>query len=309
MNLNDFAYFAAVAQHGGFTAAARAIGVDKGRLSRSVAMLEDTLGVRLIHRSTRSVSLTDAGQRFYQGCQTVLGSARAAFDSVAELQKEPAGIVRLGCSVVAAQNYVAPILPAYLAQHPKVTVIVEHGDRWINPLDSDLDLALTTRVEDLPGSSLVAREIGRVRRIMVAGEALAPITAALAHPDDVGALPLIARTDDLHDGEARWLLTPDSHAETPTATCRVIGSPRLVTGDLNVQMAAAIAGIGVALLPETMAGPALADGRLHPVLPDWSTPEYSLHLVYPLPRGILPSVRSFIDFLAANLWPTSRTRG
>jgi len=298
MNLNDFTYFAAVAQHGGFTAAARAIGVDKARLSRSVAMLEDTLGVRLINRSTRSVSLTDAGQRFYQGCQTVLGSARAAFESVAELQKEPAGIVRLGCSVVAAQNYIAPILPLYLADHPKVTVIVEHGDRWINPLDSDLDLALTTRVEDLPGSSLVAREIGRVRRILVAGAGLAQTTAALTHPDDLAGIALIARADDMYDGEVRWQLTPDDRP-----ACRITGAPRLVTNDLNIQLSAAIAGIGLALLPETSAAPALADGRLHHVLPDWSTPEYSLHLVYPLPRGILPSVRSFIDFLSANLWP------
>ena len=298
MNLNDFTYFAAVAQHGGFTAAARAIGVDKARLSRSVAMLEETLGVRLIHRSTRSISLTDAGQRFYQGCQTVLGSARAAFESVAELQKEPTGTVRLGCSVVAAQIYIAPILPRYLAEHPKVTVIVEHGDRWINPLDSDLDLALTTRVEDLPGSSLVAREIGRVRRILVAGAALADTTAALAHPDDMAGIPLIARADDLYDSEVRWQLTRNDYP-----ACRVTGAPRLLTNDLNIQLSAAVAGIGLALLPETTAAPALSDGRLHHVLPDWSTPEYSLHLVYPLPRGILPSVRSFIDFLTTNLWP------
>jgi len=302
MNLNDFSHFAAVAQHGGFTAAARAIGVDKAKLSRSVATLEDTLGVRLLNRSTRSVSLTDAGQRFYQGCQTVLGSARAAFESVAELQKEPAGTVRLGCSVVAAQNYLAPILPRYLADHPKVTVIIEHGDRWINPLEHDLDLALTTRVEELPGSSLVAREIARVRRILVAGAALAPTSAAMSHPQDLTGLPLIARSDDLHDHDVRWVLAPGAHTADDPQTYRLGGTPRLVTNDLSVQMAAAVAGIGIALIPEIMAAPALADGSLHHVLPDWSTPEFSLHLVYPLPRGILPSVRSFIDFLTANLW-------
>jgi DNA-binding transcriptional LysR family regulator len=303
MNLNDFTHFAAVAQHGGFTAAARAIGVDKARLSRSVAMLEETLGVRLINRSTRSVSLTDAGQRFYLGCQTVLGSARAAFESVAELQKEPTGIVRLGCSVVVAQNYIAPILPLYLASQPKVTVIVEHGDRWINPLDSDLDVALTTQIQDLPGSSLVAREIGRVRRILVAGAALVETTATLTHPDELAGIALLARPDDMHDGAVRWQLTPDDRP-----ACRIGGAARLVTHDINVQLAAAIAGIGVALVPETAAAPALADGRLHNVLPDWTTPEYSLHLVYPLPRGILPSVRSFIDFLMTHLLQNGRNK-
>ena len=303
MNLDDFSYFSAVAQHGGFTAAARAIGVDKAKLSRSVALLEDRLGVRLINRSTRNVSLTDAGQRFHQGCQTVLGSARAAFESVAALQKEPTGVVRLGCSVIAAQNYLAPILPRYLAEHPKVTVIVEHGDRWINPLDHDLDLALTTRVEELPGSSLVAREIARVRRILVAGGAMAQTCAAIAHPDDLANLPLIARNDDLHDHDVRWVLAPDA---ANTQTCRAGGSPRLVTNDPSVQISAAVAGIGVALIPETMVGALLADGRLERVLPAWSTPEFSLHLVYPLPRGTLPSVRSFIDFLTANLWHEGR---
>ena len=302
MNLNDFIHFAAVAQHGGFTAAARATGVEKSRLSRSVARLEETIGARLIHRSTRSVSLTDAGQRFNQGCQTVLNSARAAFDSVAELQREPAGIVRLGCSVLAAQNFLAPILPRYLADHPKVTVIVEHGDVWINPLDHDLDIALTTRVEDLPESSLVAREIGRVRRILVAGRALTDQCAGLTHPDDLANVPLIARNDAVFDGEVRWQLGNADDAQS----VRVTGSPRLVTNDLSVQLAAVSAGIGIALVPEMIVAPAIAEGSLRHVLPDWSTGEFRLHLVYPLPRGMLPSVRSFIDFLTANLWPNGR---
>ncbi|EGD58712.1 LysR family transcriptional regulator [Novosphingobium nitrogenifigens DSM 19370] len=301
MNLNDFSYFAAVAQHGGFTAAARATGIDKARLSRCVASLEENLGVRLLNRSTRSISLTDAGQRFYHGCQAVLGSARAAMESIAELQKEPAGIVRIGCSVVLAQNYLAPILPHYLATHPKVTVVVEHGDRWINPLDSDLDLALTTMVEALPGSSLVAREIGRVRRILVTGRTSAGHVFAPDHPDILAHLPLIARIEDMHDGEVRWALTTDDGRDA-----RVAAQPRLVTNDQNVQFEAAASGAGIALLPESVVASALDDGTLVHVLPEWSTPEYSLHLVYPLPRGILPSVRSFIDFLASHLWPIGR---
>lgn len=302
MNLNDFTYFSAVVQHGGFTAAARVTGIDKGRLSRSIAALEDQLGVRLLHRSTRSVSLTDAGQRFYNGCQAVLGSARAAFDSVAQLQKEPSGTVRLGCTVVLAQNFLAPILPRYLLDHPKVTVMVEHGERWANPLDSDLDLVLTNSVDTLPGSSLVAREVGRVRRILVAGGALAEQCLPLAHPDDLAGVPLIARMEDIHDVEARWTLACEDDN-----LARVAAPPRLVTNDLRVQLEAATAGAGLALLPEPVVAGALADGSLTHILPRWSTAEYSLYLVYPLPRGILPSVRSFIDYLVANLWPVRIT--
>jgi DNA-binding transcriptional LysR family regulator len=182
-------------------------------------------------------------------------------------KKEPAGIVRIGCSVVLAQNYLAPILPHYLATHPKVTVVVEHGDRWINPLDSDLDLALTTMVEALPRSSLVAREIGRVRRILVTGRTSAGHVFAPDHPDILAHLPLIARIEDMHDGEVRWALTTDDGRDA-----RVAAQPRLVTNDQNVQFEAAASGAGIALLPESVVASALDDGTLVHVLPEWSTP-------------------------------------
>lgn len=297
MTIQDFAHFVAVVQHGGYSAAARAIGTDKVRLSRSVALLESQVGARLINRTTRSVSLTEAGQRFHRGCQMVLDSARAAFDSVAELTGEPAGTVRIGCSAVAAQNLIAPILPRYLAAHPKVTVLLEHGDRAINPIERDLDLALVTQLGSLPEASLVARELGRVRRIPVIAPALRDaLGCGSADPAHLAGVPLIARTDDMADGEVRWHLAHDS---APPA--RITGHARLVTNDLNVQIEAVIAGCGVALLPSTAAAAALRAGRIVPALPGWSSPEYSLHLVYPLPRGSLPSVRSLIDFLGAEL--------
>jgi DNA-binding transcriptional LysR family regulator len=122
----------------------------------------------------------------------------------------------------------------------------------------------------------------------------------------LSSLPLIARNDDLHDHDVRWTLVPDGHAADDPQSRRVGGSPRLVTNDLSVQLSVAVAGIGIALLPEMLVDTLLANGQLHRVLPAWSTPEFSLHLVYPLPRGTLPSVRSFIDFLTANTWHEGR---
>lgn len=297
IELNGFAYFAAVAQHGGFTAAARATGIDKARLSRHVATLEDSLGVLLLRRSTRSVSLTEAGERFYSGCLAVLGSARAAFDDVAELQKEPSGAIRIGCPAAVAQNYLAPILPRYLAAHPKVAVIVEASERPLNPLEDNCDVVLSTMAESLPSTSLVARELGRIRRIVVAGPSFVEAHPDIAHPDDLAGLPLIARINDLHDGEARWVLT-----QGDDQPCRIHAVPRLAANDLRVQLDAVAQGMGIALLPEPIVNQPLGEGRVVRLLPSWSAPEYSLHLVYPLPRGMLPSVRSLINFLTSNLW-------
>src|SRR5262245_23062566 len=118
-DLNDLFFFSAVVEHKGFSTAARAIDVEKTRLSRRVAALEKRMGVRLLQRSTRTVALTEAGERFYERCQAVVDGARAAYDSISELKKEPTGNIRVSCPLVLAQNFVAPILPGFMASHPK----------------------------------------------------------------------------------------------------------------------------------------------------------------------------------------------
>lgn len=295
IDLNDFAFFAAVVQHGGFTAAARATGIDKARLSRHVAALEERLGARLLQRTTRNVSLTQAGRSVYESTQAMLESAQTAFDGVLELRREPSGMVRIGCPVILAQHYLAPLLPAYMAAHPKVTVVVEATDRPLHPLEEALDLILC-RADDIPDStSLIARELGRVRRSAVASPTFIERYGIPAQPDDLAQLPAIARPGDLHDEHVRWdLLHADDEAR------RVIAAPRLVTNDLPVQLEAARAGLGIALLAAPLIRESLDRGEVVPVLPGWYMSDYRLCLVYPTPRGMLPSVRSLIDHLLAN---------
>src|SRR6516164_8231470 len=128
-NLNDLAYFVAVVQHGGFSAATRATGIEKTRLSRRIAALETQLGVRLLQRNTRHIALTEAGERFFAQAQTLVEGAQSAFESVADLRREPSGTVRLSCPQVMAQSYLAPILPGYLAMYPKVRLELDTVDR------------------------------------------------------------------------------------------------------------------------------------------------------------------------------------
>lgn len=296
MDLNDFAFFAAVVEHGGFTAASRVTGVDKARLSRHVAALEDRLGARLLQRSTRSVTLTQAGKSFYEGCLLVMDGARVACDSVLEFKKEPSGTIRVGSPVILAQNYLAPILPRYMLAHPKVSVTVETTDRPLHPLEEGFDVILSAQMHLPDSTSLVAREVGRVRRVLVAHPALIDQGETPRTPADLTSMPIIARQNDMHEDRARW-----SMVHNDGRSQRVDLDPRLVTGDLQIQLSGASAGLGVALMPEPLVAGRIDSGELVRMLPDWFTPEYSIYLVYPTPRGMLPSVRSFIDFVLANM--------
>jgi DNA-binding transcriptional LysR family regulator len=260
-DLNDIYFFASVAQYGGFSAAARTIGVEKTRLSRRIAALEKRLGVRLLQRTTRALALTEAGQRFFERSVATVEGAQAAFDSVAELRREPAGLVRISSPVLLTQRCLAHVLPGYMTAHPKVSVFVEATDRTVNVIEERFDIAIRAR-------------------------------SAI---EDVAGLPkfdTVTSTDDVFDGGARWNLTnPESRTQ------HIQLKPRLVTSDLRVRLQAAIRGIGIALLPEQVVATPLKEGLVERVLSEWSGAKNILHLVYPTPRGMLPSVRSLIDYL------------
>ena len=260
-DLNDIYFFASVVQYGGFSAAARKIGVEKTRLSRRIAALEKRLGVRLLQRTTRALALTEAGQRFFERCAATVEGAQAAYDSVAELRREPAGLVRLSSPVLLTQRCLAHALPGYMRVHPKVSVFVEPTDRTVNVIEERFDIAIRAKPEI----------------------------------EDVADLPkfnTVASTDDMFDAGARWSLT-NLGSRTPCIELK----PRLVTSDLRVRLQAAIHGIGIALLPEQVVSAPLKEGLVERVLPEWSGSKNILHLVYPTPRGMLPSVRSLIDYL------------
>jgi DNA-binding transcriptional LysR family regulator len=291
-DLNDLYFFASVVQYGGFSAAARTIGVEKTRLSRRIGALEKRLGVRLLQRTTRALALTEAGQRFYDRCLATVEGAQAAYDSVAELRREPAGLVRLSSPVLLTQRCLAHALPAYMITHPKVSVFIEPTDRTVNVIEERFDIAIRAKpvIEDVAG--LVAKTLGTSQRVMVASRAFLDRYRRPENPADLPALNTVASTDDIFDGGARWTLT-----NLDNRTQQIELKPRLVTSDLRVRLQAAVRGIGIALLPEQVVAAPLSEGLVERVLPAWSGAKNILHLVYPTPRGMLPSVRSLIDYL------------
>jgi DNA-binding transcriptional LysR family regulator len=301
-DLNDLAFFAAVVRHRGFSAAARATGVEKTRLSRRVAELERRLGVRLLQRTTRSIALTEAGRRFYDHCQAVVGDAQSAYDSIADLRREPAGTIRMCCPQPLAHAYLTPILPDYLARHPKVKLVLDTTYRLVNLIEEGVDLAVRARheIEEPPG--LVARRLGSGEPVLVASPEFLNRQGRPRTPDDLVRLDCLVRPQDVHDDSARWMLTRENGEKAVARLCS-----RLESEDLVLLLEAALNGLGVAMLPARTVANAVRAGALEHVLPEWSGAKYAIFLLYPRPRGMLPSVRSLIDYLSSNLIADARS--
>ncbi|HSX60215.1 MAG TPA: LysR substrate-binding domain-containing protein [Tahibacter sp.] len=296
-DLNDLAFFAAVAEHGGFAAAGRALGIPKSRLSRRMAQLEDDLGVRLVQRSTRRFAVTEIGRQFLVHCRAMLAEAKAAEEAVATQRAEPRGMVRIAAPVELAQNLVASCLPRFLAAYPRVRVQFLVSNRRFDLLNENVDIALRVRPAPDMDPELVTRRIGRAQKVMVAAPAYLDARGRPRHPDDLAAHDTLSLVE--METVQNWTFFPAAGGEP----VRVEVEPRLLCGEFNVLMQATLAGSGICGLPATMCGPHVVDGLFEHVLPDWQAGESVIHLVYPSRRGQLPAVRALVEFLVEHLPP------
>lgn len=290
-DLNDLYYFARVVEHGGFAPAARAIGEPKSKLSRRIAALESRLGVRLLQRSTRRVSVTEIGQVFYGHCRAMLVHADAAQEAIDTRRGEPCGVVRMTCPVALLDARVADMLAAYMARHPRVEVHLEATNRRVDVIEERVDIAIRVRPPPLEDSDLVLRALAERGQCLVASPALLDTVGRPEVPADLAGKPSLALGLPQHQHAWR-LLGPDG------AEAKVRHQPRLVTRSMHALRVAAEAGIGIVQLPTMMMTDALAAGRLEKVLPGWAPPPEIVHAVLPSRRGLLPGVRSLLDFLA-----------
>jgi DNA-binding transcriptional LysR family regulator len=294
-DLNDLYYFVLVVKHGGFSPAARATGIEKTLLSRHIAFLEKRIGARLLHRTTRQVSLTEAGQHFYALSQAVVDGAQTAYESVEHLRREPVGLVRLSCPQVMARTYLSPLMPIYMAKYPKVRLELSAVDREVDLYEERLDIALRARTQIEETAALVAKTLGTVRRILVASPAFLDRVGRPTSIKALSAIPTLCLPADMHDGVGRWLLYNSANEEV-----LLTHTPCLISDDLSMQLDAAINGLGIAMMPEPIAVDSVHANVLE-VLPLWVGPPHLIHLVYPKPKGMLPSVRSVIDYLSLHL--------
>ncbi len=293
-DLNDMLYFAEVAERGGFAAAGRALGVPKSRLSRRVAELEARLGVRLLQRTTRSLSLTEVGQAYLRHCLALRDAAQAAQDTVDQVHSEPCGAVRLACPVTLAQSVLAGLLPAYLARHPAVRLEVQVSNRVVNVVEEGVDVALRVRASVDDSASMVVKRLGEGVQFLVASPAQLQRQGTPALLADLEAMDTLAMSAS--DGRASLVLHgPGGRQET------VRFSPRLVADDLLVLQHAAVAGTGLCWLPDYLCMPDIEAGRLVRVLPDWAPARGIVHAVFASRRGLAPAVRSLLDFLGEEM--------
>lgn len=291
-DLNDLYYFVKVVESGGFAPAERAIGISKSKLSRRVASLEDRLGIRLLHRSTRRFSVTDIGQRYYEHCQAMLVEAEAAQEVVEQVRGEPCGTIRVTCPVGLLHFHVGEMVGEFMSRYPRVSVELEATNRRVDVLAEGVDVALRVRPLPLEDSDLVLRILSDRGQCLVASPDLVDRMGGL--PEDPASLsqwPALTRSGSL--SEQVWTLYDKTGERKGIAY-----TPRYATTDMEALKKAALSGAGVVQLPLLMLNEELSSGALVWLLPDWEPRREVIHLVFPSRRGMLPAVRAFIDYLA-----------
>ena len=289
-DLNDLIYFAEVVDRGGFAAAGRSLGLPKSRLSRRVAELETRLGVRLLQRTTRKLSLTAVGEQYHRHCVAMREDALAAEDAVAQAQKEPIGTIRVACPVTLAQTTLGPILPQFMQRYPKVKVEVRVSNRVVDLVEEGFDVALRVRPSLDDSGSLVVKNFGFTRTILVASPQQLERQGRPLTLSDLERLDTVSMSSA--DGRATWQLVGPGGA-----THVFQHEPRYVADDLLTLKFAVIYGTGICGMPDYMCSDDIRERRLEQILPQWAPRPGIFHAVFPSRRGLVPAVRKFLDFL------------
>jgi DNA-binding transcriptional LysR family regulator len=289
------AAFARVVDLNGFSAAAKDLGLSKSKVSKLVACLEDEMGARLLNRTTRRLSLTEAGQAFYQGAQRAIAEADAAQAAVTQFSAAPRGVLRVNAPMSFGVRHVAPALADFLSAYPDISVELDLNDRVVDLVQEGYDLAI--RIVRLRDSRLIARRLAPSRSILCAAPAYLERRGTPCQPEDLsGHDCLIYSYQATGD---RWRFTgPGGERQV-----KIGGRVRANNGDALLR--ATLGGVGIALLPSFICGEDLRAGHLLQLLPEWNQRGHAdVCAVYPASRNLSPKVRVFIDFLAAHYGPT-----
>src|SRR4051794_8847978 len=203
-DLNDMLYFAEVVDRGGFAAAGRTLGIPKSRLSRRIGELEARLGVRLLQRTTRKLSLTEAGQLYHRHCVAMREQADAAEEAVALVHDEPRGTVRITCPVTLAQTTIGPLVPAFLRKHPEVRIDMQVSNRVVDVVQEGVDIALRVRPTLEDSGSLVVKSFGPTEALLLASPSLLERQGHPKAVEDLARLSTVAMS--AIDGRTAWTL-------------------------------------------------------------------------------------------------------
>jgi DNA-binding transcriptional LysR family regulator len=279
--------FVAVADLQGFAPAARKLGLSPSGVTRLVAALEDRLGARLLQRTTRSVTLTDVGARYLERIRRILADVQEAEGSVEGERTRPSGRLVVSAPIGFGRLHVSPVMSAYLSRYGEVSAELRLSDRMVNLVEDGVDLAV--RIGHLADSSLVARQVGEMRRIVVASKAY------LKQRGEPNTLEAIASHATIQFGAAA--AAPDWRFVAGGREVRVACTPRLTTNSADAAIQYAAQGGGLTRVLAYQAAEAIKAGRLRIVLAKFEPPPLPIHIVYPTSRLLSAKVRSFIDLV------------
>ena len=294
LDLNDFFYFVQVVDRGGFTAAGRTLRIPKSTLSHRIQQLESNLGVRLLNRTSRRFAITDAGEEFYRHAVVMLGEAELAETAIRQRMNEPTGTVRCTAAVATMQFAMRDMMPDFLVRYPKVNIFAHATDQIVDIVGENYDVAIRAHSDPLPDSTLVQRTLTPAPWFLFAGSAYLDAGKAPQTPRDLQNHPSLFM---MRTGVAPvWRLRHTSKAKGEVVM-RL--TPRLLSDDMITLKQAAIAGLGIVALPGYVCREDVRSGALRRVLPAWHAGDSTITALIPYRQGLLPSIRVFIDHLAA----------
>jgi DNA-binding transcriptional LysR family regulator len=279
--------FARVVSLGSFTEAGRALGITRSAVSKAVMELEQLLGARLLDRTTRRVSATEAGRAYYESCVDILARVEETERQVSRLHDEPSGVLKINGPMSFGALYLGPAIADLMAAYPALKIELSLNDRFIDPLEEGVDV--TIRIAQLADSTLIARRLAPARRVIVASPAYIEHHGMPAEPAD------LMQHRCLNYGHStalqRWQLTREGETISVRTNCIMCSN----NGD--VLRAAALAGQGLAQLPTFLVGPDIAAGKLRTLLEDFRPPALGIFALYAPNRYLAAKVRILIDFL------------
>lgn len=294
-NLTDIAVFVKVVEAGSFTAAAEALEMSQSHVSRRVTALEERLGVRLLQRTTRKISLTEAGGELFRRATRGLSEIAEAELEVTRFQTEPRGTLRVSAPTSFSQLHLAPLLSQFIERYPAVRINLQLNDQQVDLVEEGFDMAV--RIATLQDSQLVARRIAPSRQILCASPAYLAKRGVPQHPDDLIQHDCIVYTYGAEPGKWRFR-APGADTDTVVP----INGP-VHTNNGIVEKIAALDGVGLALLPSFYVGDEIRSGALRAVLTHFPPVELGIYAVYPERKGVGPKLRAFVDFLRERFNP------
>jgi DNA-binding transcriptional LysR family regulator len=279
--------FVAVVENGGFTAAARTLGISKSAVSKRINQLEKHLGVRLLHRTTRKLSLTEAGERYFEHAGQALAAAGRAEDAVTELQGEPQGKLRISSPMSFGRLHVAPLIPKLLQRYPKLQIDLTMDDRRVDLVAEGFDVAIRSGSVSLPDSSLIARKLAPLRQVLCASPDYIDRCGLPNKPAELTEhnCVLFSYSSDVNE----WTLYGEGEPEV----IQVTGRYRVNNSEAILE--ALREGIGIGRLPTFVAGPDLKAGRLVQLFESYRIPDHTIYAVFPEREYLPAKVRVFLD--------------